>query len=696
MSSGRVRRRVTDRRTVAWRPPTAPGEGPSEVCHVPTTSSSAAPTATSAAVRLPAWWAWGVGGLLGLVVVGPGLQLGPLLSFDLQITPWIPFPPGALGLGPGLSQRVPLFVLLAGLSAVVGGPAAGVAFLVGCTAAAFAGTIRLCRLAVGPEAASQPLGLIASCAAGLLWAAGPFALTRIGAGHLNLVWAVAVLPWVLPRLARPGDHPPSTFLAALLLAVGGPAGGTLGLVASGVVLLVAGREARRARAVVAAFVPHVVWVAPTVVLLWAGAGVQGAGDFATQLGGALGWPGIAVGTGFWRADLAAGAGGLAAGAVGIVVLVLATVGARSTWSDPQVPRWQRTTTVVAVVGLALAVASGTPGVRSLYGWVSDLPVGAPLRESQRFVALWLVWALPLAVRGALDLGRASTSGRDGTDGRRPAVPAAVPVVVLAVASLVASVPGWWGIGGRLEPVAIPPSWDEAAEVIDAAPGPVLALPWAQHPVLPFADDRQAFNPLPPVLGGDVLSSYDPLFDRTRPSQEQVDGRAARIDALVPRLRAGEPVSAELAELGVRWVVLAHIDAWRSYRGLAADPGLSLQLRAADLDLYEVVGWSGMAQAPGGSTWDLDRPLPPIIRTGAPAGSTLAVAGAPGWVRGWGGATSVRDDGRLVLETGRGPVWFWPAAVLVAVDAALVGGAIWCARSRHRLFGRILAAEVPRG
>lgn len=665
---------------------------------MPTTSSSAAPTATPAAVRLPAWWAWGVGGLLGLLVVGPGLQLGPLLSFDLQITPEIPLPPGVFGLGPGLSQRVPLFVLLAGLSAVVGGPAAGVAFLVGCTAAAFAGTVRLCRLAAGP-AASQPLGLLASCAAGLLWAAGPFALTRIGAGHLNLVWAVAVLPWALPRLARPADHPPSTFLAALLLAVGGPAGGTLGLVASAVAVLVAGREARRPRAVFAAFVPHVVWVAPTAVLLWAGAGVQGAGDFATQLGGALGWPGIAAGTGFWRADLAAGAAGVAAALVGVVLVVLAAVGARSTWSDPQVPRWQRTSTVVAVVGLVLAVASGTPGLRSLYGWASDLPVGAPLRESQRFAALWLVWALPLAVRGALDLGRGSTSGRDGaggTGGRRRPIPAAVPVAVLVVASLVASVPGWWGIGGRLEPVTIPPSWDDAAAQVAAEPGPVLALPWAQHPVLPFADGRQAFNPLPPVLGGDVISSYDPLFDRSRPSQEQVDGRATRIDELVPRLRAGEPVSAELAELGVRWVVLAHIDAWRSYPALGADPGLSLRLRAADLELYEVVGWSGMAQAPGGSTWDLDRPLPPLLRTGAPAGSTLSVAGAPGWVRGWGGATSVSDDGRLVLETGRGPVWFWPAVVLVAVDAALVGGAIWCARSRRRLFGRILAAEGPRG
>ena len=47
--------------------------------------------------------------------------------------------------------------------------------------------------------------VVAQAAAGVLWAAGPFALTRIGVGHLNVTWAIAVLPWALPRLCRPSD-----------------------------------------------------------------------------------------------------------------------------------------------------------------------------------------------------------------------------------------------------------------------------------------------------------------------------------------------------------------------------------------------------------------------------------------------------------------------------------------------------------
>ncbi len=57
------------------------------------------------------------------------------------------------------------------------------------------------------------------------------------------------------------------------------------------------------------------------------------------------------------------------------------------------------------------------------------------------------------------------------------------------------------------------------------PGTVVALPWNEYPALSFAGGRQAFNPVPDYLGGDVISSYDPLFDRSRPSQEQVDRRA---------------------------------------------------------------------------------------------------------------------------------------------------------------------------
>ncbi|MFN8018199.1 MAG: hypothetical protein U0P45_08755 [Acidimicrobiales bacterium] len=646
----------------------------------PATRPASDPAVGRAAV--PGWWPWGVGLLLGLVVIGPGLGGGSLLSLDLMVTPSIPVPNGLFGLGPSLSQRVPLFGLLAAGSALVGGPVATKAFLVACTAAGFAGAARLARLLGTSEA---PVGVVGQLAAGLLWAGGPYALTRIGVGHVNLVWAVAVLPWALPRLCRPADHLPSTFLASFLLAMGGPGGGTLGLTIAGVGLVLQPAPRRWLRPIGAVLAPHARWVAPTAVLLWAGAGVNGAGRFSTVARGLWGWPSLAAGGGFWRSDYQVAAHGPLGALAGAVLLALAVVGARRVVADAGWRSWQGAATASAILGLVLAAASALPGVRVAYDALSELPFGAPLRESQRFAALWLVWAAPVVVVGA-----GSLAGRLASPAARRALVAVPLLVALAV-----SVPGWWGVGGRLEPVEYPQGWAAARILVSMSPGPVVALPWSEYPQLSFAGGRQAFNPLPDYLGGDVISSYDPLFSGGPGRQEQVDPRAEQVDRIVRRLRRGEHVSARLRALGVRWVVLAHERSFEDYGALATDPGLRRRSLSPEADAYEVRGWRGPAVAADGSTHDVRRPVPPVLATDAPAGSVLDVAGAPGWVQGWGRAARVTADGRL-QTTGTGTLWFWPAPLLVALDLALLGGAIWAIRSRRRDFGRILAPRAPRG
>ena len=55
----------------------------------------------------------------------PAFKRGSLLFFDLVLTPRIPVPAGAWGLGPQLPRRMPLGLVLAWASTVVGGRAAG-------------------------------------------------------------------------------------------------------------------------------------------------------------------------------------------------------------------------------------------------------------------------------------------------------------------------------------------------------------------------------------------------------------------------------------------------------------------------------------------------------------------------------------------------------------------------------------------
>lgn len=621
------------------------------------------------------WWPWAGGLVLAVVVVGPGLAPGSLLSLDLLVTPHIPIPNGLFGLGPALSQRVPSFAVVGLASLLVGGPVAAKAAIVAMIAAGFAGAVRL---------TGRTAPIAAQVAAGVFWAAGPFALTRIGVGHLNVTWAIATLPWALPRLCRPSAAPWSTFLAAGLLAFGGPASGTLGA-AVVVIALVVEADRRPLPVVAAVAAANLVWVLPTAVLLWAGAGVTGSGGFATSASGVSGWLAVLAGNGFWRADFQTGAVGWIGAVVGVVLTGLALFGRRDLDR-----RWARPATVVAVVGLVLAVASTVPVAREGYRWLSDLPVGAPLRESQRFLALWLLVVAPAAALGAVALARRLVEVRPDVGVRLAPLATVLPLALVVAVS----VPGWWGIEGRLHPVEFPSGWSPVRIAVNQAPGPTVAFPWSEYPHLSFAAGRSVFNPVPDYLGGDVISSFDPRFDPSRPSQEQVDRRAEVAGEISDHVLAGQPAATDLAALGVRWVVVVHEDDWRDYRALNADPGLRRAVHNDDADLYEVIAWRGRATDRGGASHRLDRPVPPVLLTDAPPGSVLDVAGAPGWIQGWSTPVPVTVDGRLQLTGGSGFVWFWPALALVTVDAGLVAATVVAVRRRrgHLTLGEKLPME----
>src|SRR5437763_12406083 len=106
----------------------------------------------SARLRAAPWLA---GGALAGLVLGPALAPGSLLNLDLVFTPTIPVPRGVWALGPELSRRVPLGVVLAWGSALLGGPVAGKALLLVALTVAFAGACRLAGAAAGAGIATR-------------------------------------------------------------------------------------------------------------------------------------------------------------------------------------------------------------------------------------------------------------------------------------------------------------------------------------------------------------------------------------------------------------------------------------------------------------------------------------------------------------------------------------------------------------
>src|SRR5688572_29685979 len=142
-------------------------------------------------------WTWAGSLLVSITMIGPGLRPGALLNLDLVVIDEVQVPRGMWGLGPELPRRVPLWGPLAWLSELVGGELLTKAAMVASIAIAAAGMYRLVARLVERASVATALGAAA------LYAIGPFFLTRLAVGQLNVVWAMALVPWALPDLLQP-------------------------------------------------------------------------------------------------------------------------------------------------------------------------------------------------------------------------------------------------------------------------------------------------------------------------------------------------------------------------------------------------------------------------------------------------------------------------------------------------------------
>jgi hypothetical protein len=644
------------------------------------------------------WGPWLGGALLALVLLGPVLGPGALLTSDLVVIDPVPVPRGVWGLGPELPRRVPLWVPIAWLAPIVSSELLVKLLMAASITVAFAGAHRLTRrLLDGRRSGTVPGGWLAA-GAGVLYAASPFLLTRLAVGHLMVAVPMAALPWALPHLLQPARSVPRTFLAAAALGFGGHVGGIVALVVVTVGLCSgrgggagrapgsggagrapgsggagrapgSGEAGRRWAALAAAVVAQLPWLVPgvVVVLLAGRAGPTDAVAFRSDLDGMAGALGLLAGHGFWQPTYQVGRAAPAAVA-GAVVLVLAVAGAA------QVPqRWRVPFAVLVVLGLAAAAVPALPGGPELLALLGALPGGATARESQRFAFIALVVLAPVAALGA---GRLSASAaRIVGDGERPGLAGAAQGAVAATALAVgvaSALPAVGGVDPRLRPVELPPAWHEASSIVTAAPGPVLALPWHQYlDVDVDGRRRRALHPGPLLLGGDVLISSDPELDQPE-HRERLDPREETAGVIVAGARAGRLVSGDLAGLGVRWVLVLHEVDWRQYSGIGdQDPGLRAALRTPSLDLWEVRAWSGLID--GGAQ---GRPVvEPLLWSVAPEATIVNRPHASGWMRGF-EAAARGPGGRLALPPGSGVVWYWPALVVLAGDGLTVAGVAW--------------------
>ena len=148
--------------------------------------------------------------------------------------------------------------------------------------------------------------------------------------------------------------------------------------------------------------------------------------------------------------------------------------------------------------------------------------------------------------------------------------------------------------------------------------------------------------------------------------------------LLAELDDGGSIAQGLERLGVRWVVaLTDLERDR-LRSLDREPRLTRRLSTPEIQVWEVDGWRGEAIARGGRPVALDHPVAPLATIDSSEPTIWHRPGSPGWLRGLSPA-SVTDRGLLRIPGGSGPVWFWPALVVLLVDLAVAVMAVLAVR-----------------
>ena len=597
--------------------------------------------------------------VVGVLMVGPILGRGALFHLDRTLVPDAPFPWVTFGLGAEIPRDAPLSALVWFAGALFGHVTVGKSLMVLAIAVSGISMHHFARRVTGRGAA---------VAAAALYATNPFLLTRLFVGHQGLWVAMAVLPLALPLLLDRRHPVRDTFLGTALFCVSGSYGGILALL----VVVLASRRTEGMRAVAARFaaasVATLVWLTPGLVVMLAGPSLVSSANFPAGTSSLGEVPALFAGHGFWLESFEVGIPReWIVGIIGCVLLALGVLG------SPSLPAWcRRPLERLAALALLMSAAPGIPLLDRVVDAVTSTGLGAPFREPQRYLVLYLVWLAIAAPLGAIRLAA-----------RWPAMRETVIAAPLAIALALSSY-GWWGLGGHLTPTPIPASWAEARSIVREGGGTTLALPWTRYMTLRFADASRSLNPIPKYFGTDVLVSSDLKIGGT--SKERVDSREAAADRIALGIEAQDTATTldEMHALGVHWVVLLHEGGYQRFLPGLLSLGLDPVLITPQVELYEVEGWTGSAVTGDGAPVEVPAVGGLVADVDEHDAFTWYRNHQTGWLRGFEPTSSV-GPGLDGIPAGSGPLWFAPGWVVVVVDIGLAGlvGAAMISRRRHR-------------
>ncbi len=481
--------------------------------------------------------AWSV--LLPVLLLGPALGPGFVLTYDMVFVPQLAMRSDFLGAGGGLPRAVPSDAVVALVDNLIPTQLLQHLLLLGALVLLAQGMLRLVGTSVTARLVAVSLAV---------W--NPFVVERLWMGHWPVLLGAAVLPWLILLLSRVSSTRRMSGWVFVLVPLGSLSASAG--VATALVLLLFGlgrtgsrwRDGGLALLAAAANAPWIV----TGVLHGSGATPSGvgAGVFALE-GDALPAPLSALGLGgIWNSEVVPASREGIAAVVALAALVALVALGFSRW-------WRAADSPVRMVvcwacGWVIAVVTWlAPGQVEWLG--THVPGGGLLRDGARYLSLCLPLIVVTASAGA---ERAVSLARTHVAQFTAVVLAAVfvvgPVTLMPDAA--------WGLGGALRPVDFPTSWAGARAALEKAeatrPGAVLVLPFSPYRAPGWNNGRKVLDPLGRYLTPNYL-----VDDRLSVGGRPVPGD----DPRVPRIARGldhqdpEALARTLTAAGVGYVVV---------------------------------------------------------------------------------------------------------------------------------------------
>ena len=479
----------------------------------------------AAVVRRAAPAAWALA--LSVLLLGPALGPGYLLTYDMVWVPDLALRSDFLGLGTALPRAVPSDAVIAVLDEVVPGMVLqkvvlfGALLLGGLGAAALAGRSTIARLAA---------------VSAYVWS--PYVVERLWIGHWPLLLCWAVLPWLVREGIRLRTDPRIGAALPLLLVLGS-LNANAGLMSAATLLALGATRRTAGRLVALVLAANAPWLAAGLLHLDVATSSTAGAVFGLNAEGSLPAPLAALTLGgIWNAEVVPASRELL---VLPLVLTVAFVALAVAGLRPLARRLGRRTTR-ALVGLWLAgylAAVLSWASPDLVGWLAaNVPAGGLLRDGSRSLALCAPLTAAVLAEGVLRCAAHAPRILVGAAG------ALLPLAFLPDAA--------WGISGQLRPADYPAEWSAARADLGEGRGDLLVLPFTSYRAPDWNHGRKVLDPLPRYLEpnyvvNDQLAVDGRIIEGEDPRVPDVLGAIALPDA-------GDRAVA-LAELGIGAVVL---------------------------------------------------------------------------------------------------------------------------------------------